>query len=134
LSEKVKKALPAAARIEVFDLPKTLFTFLESFIPGNAKTAIAFLEKTIETQPLELVFSVFSKHIRDLYWARVSPETLPYPSWRLQKLGRQARAFDQEQLASFLRQLAEIDISVKTESQSLLILLDLFVVKALESS
>ena len=127
----VKKLSPYSQTKE-FKLPKSLFVFLDSFLPGGAGRCVKLLHELLQKEAPEFVFAVFCKQVRDLYWAKVAPETLAYPPWRVSRLARQADAFSEQQLKKALNSLARIDFSTKTSSQELGPSLDLLIVSLLQ--
>ncbi len=127
----VTRNLPKDAKIEKFDLPKIIFNFLDSFFPGNSKNSLKLLNEVVVNEPIELVFHLLSRHLRDLYWVKVSKETMQIPSWRIGKLSSQASKFPERNLKETINELAEIDIRSKTSDENLKSLLDIFIIKSL---
>ena len=126
------KSLPQPLKVEEFKLPKLLFRFLESFLPKKAKETIELLHEVARSEPHEFIFSLFAKHVRDLYWSKVEPKTLPYPSWRVGKLKNQAVSFSTPLLLGILSSLADIDVEVKTSNAEIIPSLDLLIATKLE--
>lgn len=126
------KSLPKDTKIESFELPKILFTFLESFYPGNSKRSIQLLHQLVKTDAVELVFFMLCRHIRDLYWITIDPTSSQFPSWRAGKLKTQASKFTVGQLQRLISLFSDIDISVKTSKTDLLTSLDFLIVKQLK--
>lgn len=132
LPQAFLKLMPADFKMEKFELPKILFIFLESFCPGNSTKCLKLLHGLTETEAVELVFFMLSRHLRDLYWVTVDPKTSQFPSWRLSKLKFQAEKFGIDMLKQIIGRLSDIDIEVKTSKADLLTSLDLLIVKQLE--
>ena len=126
------KQMPKDFKMEKFELPKILFTFLESFYPGNSKRTLKLLHDLVKNTAVELIFFMLARHLKDLYWVTIDPTTNQYPSWRLSKLKSQANKFTVENLKLIIKNLADIDILVKTSKADLLTELDLLIVKQLE--
>jgi len=126
------KSLPKDTKIEAFELPKILFTFLESFYPGNSKRSIQLLHQLVKTDAVELVFFMLCRHVRDLYWISIDPASSQFPSWRAGKLKTQASKFIVQQLQQLISLFSDIDISVKTSKTDLLTSLDFLIVKQLK--
>jgi hypothetical protein len=126
------KLMPKDFRMEKFEMPRILFTFLESFYPGNSNRALKLLHDLTKTEAIELIFFMLARHLKDLYWVSVDPKTPQYPSWRLSKLKSQASKFTIENLQLIVGKLADIDIKVKTSKVDLLTELDLLIVKLLK--
>ncbi|MEK7112750.1 MAG: hypothetical protein AAB875_05480 [Patescibacteria group bacterium] len=123
--------LPQDAKIEEYKLPRLIFDFLDSFYPGNAKKAIVLLHELWKNEPPEFVFALLARQVRDLYWAK-SGGSMPYPSWRVQKLKNQAAKFSQEALEDIIKSLSETDIKVKTSQAELTSSLDLLAITLLK--
>jgi hypothetical protein len=126
------KQMPKDFKMEKFEMPRILFTFLESFYPGNSERSLKLLHDLIKTTAIELIFFMLARHLKDIYWVTIDPQTDQYPSWRLSKLKSQANKFTINNLQSIIGKLAEIDIAVKTSKADLLTELDLLIVKQLE--
>ena len=126
------KNLPKDAKIEKFDYPKIIFNFLDSLYPGNSQKILRLLNDLVKQQPIELVFSMIARHLRDLYWAKIQAETMDLPDWRVLKLAKQSEKFELEDLKRIINELTEIDIKVKTSDNDLKELLDILILKNLK--
>ena len=132
LSSALIKNLPRGIRIEEFKIPKIIFRFLESVKPGNSKEVLKLLKELTKNKNLEFIFAMLSRHLRDLYWVKKSPSDIPYPSWRVLKLEKQASSFTTEKLRNFISKLSEIDIENKTSKSNLKDVLDFILLTTLE--
>ena len=132
LNQTLLKSLPKETKIEEFKLPVILWNFLDGLTPGNSERSIKQFHKIIEKDAPEFVFTLISKLFRDLYWVKIDPVSIPYPSWRVGKLKSQASKFTIEQLKYLIEKLSEIDIKVKTSKADLTNELDLLIIKQLE--
>lgn len=132
LPQTFLKLMPKDFKMEKFDLPKPLFTFLESFYPGNSLRCLKMLHNLAEFQAVELIFFMLARHLRDLYWVSVDTKSVQFPAWRMSKLKSQAEKFSEEKLKQVISKLSDIDIAVKTSKGDLLTELDLLIVKQLE--
>ena len=119
-------------KIEEFSLPQNIFSFLDAFYPGNSVNCLGLLHNITEKEKIEFIYFFLSKHIRDLYWVKTSPSNIPYPSWRVDKLEKQANKFTLEQLKKTINSLSDIDIQSKTSNLDLNDLLDLLIIRQLE--
>ncbi len=111
--------LPKKTKIEDFKLPVLLWKFLDSIYPGNSKNVNSLYTEITKDKPAEFIFGLIARLLRDLYWAKASPETLPYPSWRAGKLKSQANRFLTGSLDNLISGMAKIDIQSKTSNVSL---------------
>lgn len=128
----ILRTLPKNANIQKFDLPKILFTFLDGFYPGNSKNLLKLLDSLTKNTAIELVFHLLSMRLRDLYWAKMEPESMTLADWQIMKISGQAKKFDNKKLQFCIEQLADIDVNSKTGIADLCSSLDIFIVKHLE--
>ncbi len=132
LPQTILKSLPKDTKIEEFKLPRLIFAFLDSFFPKNSKKALKILHQVSEKEPVEFIFALLARHLRDLYWVKVDVEGLNYPSWRISKLKKQAKFFSESLLKEMISDLAEADIKAKTSKASLKDSLDFLIITKLE--
>jgi DNA polymerase III delta subunit len=132
IPSSILKNFPKIKKIENFDYPKIVFQFLDSLYPSNSKNAILLFHQMLEREPEELIFHLISSRLKDLYWVKIDPSTLPYPSWQVEKLERQASRFTQDNLRQLIEELALLDIEAKRSSLGLIYYLDLLLVKHLK--
>jgi hypothetical protein len=126
------KKFPKDLNEEKFELPQELFKFLEIVYPGNFKQTISFLDRLTKDQPIELVFTMLARHIKDLYWVLADEQTLTYPSWRMGKLKSQGTKFGLEKLKNLISEFSNIDIQTKTSQANLRQSLDFTLLANLE--
>ena len=105
LSKTFLKSLKNIDKDEHYEIPKLLFKFLESFYPGNYQNCIELLHELVKDEPVEMVFAMLARHLRDLYWVDVDPSTIPYPSWRVGKLENQAAKFEDGKLKNLIKKV-----------------------------
>jgi len=132
LAKTFLNSLPNDPKIEEYKIPKLIWSFLDSFYPGNAKNLMLLLHKLRSDQPIEFIFSLLAKLVRDLYWLKKDPKGLSYPSWRITKLQSQAKRFSEDKLKDVIGKLADIDIKAKSSDNDLADLLELFIAEELE--
>ena len=123
------KTLPKDIKIEKFELPRLVFKFADSFYPTNANVCLKLLHELSTNEPIELTFFWLTRHLRDLYWAKVGSPN--YPDWRLNKLKSQSNKFSDKLLKEIINDLSNIDVKVKTSKANLKDSLDLLIVKKL---
>jgi len=119
-------------RVEEFPLPKIIFSFLESFFPKNTNNCLKLYHSLLTNEKIEFIFYLLSKHLRDLYWVSKYPSKIPYPSWRVEKLERQASKFKEGSIKDIINLLSDIDIKSKTTASNLADLLDFLIITKLE--
>ncbi|KKQ52696.1 hypothetical protein A2865_00125 [Candidatus Woesebacteria bacterium RIFCSPHIGHO2_01_FULL_39_17] len=132
ITETFINSLPKVDKVEEFKLPKLIWSFLDSFYPRNARNSLLLLHEIVKTQPLEFVFSLLAKQVRDLYWIKVDSKSMTYPEWRIVKLKVQANKFTNLQLTNLISLLAEADVRSKTSQGNLSDLLDFIIATKLE--
>lgn len=121
----IKKLLPKDTTFEEFAQKKEIFTFLDAVYPGNAQQAIALLHKSTEIDAPEMILAMLARHLRDVAWVKSGESGFSAPSWRVQKLQRQASKFSDEQLSSFVSALLQADLHSKTGQADLMLSLDI---------
>lgn len=129
---KVKNTLPKDAKIEEFKLPQRIWSLLDSIYPGNAKISLNLLHEVSQESPLEFVFALMARQMRDLYWVSNDPDSLNYPSWRKSKLKNQADRFSTRRLKRIISLMSQADIDSKTGVATLSTSLDLILAAQLE--
>ncbi|OGM12418.1 hypothetical protein A2Z22_04565 [Candidatus Woesebacteria bacterium RBG_16_34_12] len=139
LSKTLIKQFPKPDKIEEYKLPKIIWNFLESFYQGNAKNCIKLLHQVIDNDPIELVFVLLVRQLKDLYLVSISDSKSssiqnksPFPYWREAKLKKQAQQFKKDQIKEIISELAEIDLKVKTSRGNLIDSLDFLIATKLE--
>jgi DNA polymerase III delta subunit len=121
-----------STKTEVYELPKVIWQFLDAFYPGNYKNIIYLFHQTLTQYPIEMLLPLLGKHLRDIYWVKISPSDIPYPSWRVEKLERTAGRFELAALKIIINKLAMIDINSKTSKTNLVEALDLLIISKLQ--
>lgn len=132
LAKSSINSLPKLDKLEQYTLPRNLFKFLESFYPGNSNVCLKLYYDVLNSEPVEFVFSLLSKQVRDLYWVLVEPSTIPYPSWRVAKLENQSKHYIKNDLVDLINTLSKLDIRTKTTKQNLTDSLDLLILTNLQ--
>jgi len=127
------KSLPKEIKIEEFKLPKLIFNFLDSFFPRNSRRTLKLFHQVLEKEPVEFVFALLARHLRDLYWLKVDPKKGPgYSRWRLSKLRKQAGFFPESLLKEIISEMAEADVKAKTSQGDLREFVDFLIMTKLE--
>ena len=132
LTKTFLSSLPEERIIEEYNLPSILFKFLESFYPGNSEGCIKLLYELKSVTPIELVYTMLARHLKDIYWVKKDIKSLNYPTWRLNKLSSQSSKFSEKKLKRIINMSAEGDIKFKTSSSTLDTSLDLLILTELE--
>ncbi len=132
ISPKKLKKFPKNTKIMEFKLPRYIWNFLNSFFPGNLKNTYRFFLETLKYEPIEIIFSMLSRHLRDIYWAKFEPESMYYPSWRIAKLKNLAIKYNKDTLESLINDMILADINSKTSKAELSNSLDFIMIKYLE--
>lgn len=113
-------------------IPKVIWSFIESFYPGNAKNCLQLFRKVVKNEPDQFVFEMLARQVRDLYWVKMDPKGYDGPSWKKGKLASQASKFTQEDLKIVIEKLADADVKSKTSNDKLPDLLDFIIITELE--
>ncbi len=131
LTKSAVSTFPKADKIEVFELPKLIWAFLDSFYPGNSKQSLKLLHDVLDKEAIELIFYFLVRRLRDLYLAP-NPEKMNIPAWRASKLLAQAKRFTKIQLIEIISVLANADYEAKTGEGDLTRALDVVIATKLE--
>lgn len=132
LNKTLIKSLPEFDKEEEFQLPKIIWSFLESIYPGNSKNLLKLFHKMIEHDAVEFIFTLIARQVRDMYFLKVAPESIDYPSWRKGKLMNQMRKYKEGQLEKLIIEISNADIKSKTTSANISELLDFIIVCELQ--
>lgn len=118
-------------RIELYKTPVVLFQFLESLRPGNPQVSLDAFTQTVVTEPVEVVFILIIRRIRQLIEVADNSTPVGLQDWQAARLTSQARHFTIKQLVAMHEQLLNIDIAIKTGSTpfTLTQLLEQFIIK-----
>jgi DNA polymerase III delta subunit len=126
------KSLPKNTKVEESKLPTKLWLMLDAFYPGNKKYFLSLMHEVCKSEPIEFVFSLLCKQMRDMYWLIVDENSFPQKGWRVTKLKSIAKRFEKQKLEMFINEFAEIDVKCKTSDTNLIDLLDFMVISHLE--
>lgn len=121
----LKKNLPKETRYEVFEVPKLIFKFCETVWPGNANVAVGLFHEVIETESVEFVLAMLTRHLRDLWIIKNDPKNSSFPDWKRSKLKMLAEKYEERELKKMINELAKADIGAKTGGIDLVTSLDL---------
>lgn len=132
LTRGVKKNLPKPDKEEIYEYPKLIYKFLESFYPKNAESCLKLLNSLKDRHAPEYIIAILSFHLRDVLIAKLDAQKLDYQTWRVSKLRKQADLYRVETLNQVITFLSSIDYLSKTTSQSIYDSLDLLIVTQLE--
>jgi DNA polymerase III delta subunit len=132
INKSTVKLLPGLHKEEEFKLPKIIWSFLDSFYPGNSTNTLKLFHKLIERDAPEFVFSLLVRQVRDMYYLKVAPDSLDYPSWRKNKLLNQMRKYKDGQLEKLIIKLSEADMKTKSSPQEISDLLDFIIITELK--
>lgn len=132
VNQRLIKSLPTEIKVEEFKIRSQVWNLIESFSPGNAKNSIILLNEVVKKDPIEFVFTLLVRQLRDLYLLKIDPNALSYPPWRLTKLRRQASKFTEPLLREIIREIADADIKSKTSQVELKDSLDFIIISKLE--
>lgn len=127
LTQTALKSMPKLHKIEEFKLPKLIWNFLDSFYPSNAKNCMKLLHQIIENEPVEFVFALLARHLRDLYWVTLEDAEFAMPPWRADKLKRQADKYKAGQIKKIIGLFAKADVISKTSKANLVDELDFII-------
>lgn len=102
-----------------FKISSSIFSFVESLAPNNTRSLLLAFDKALEQDPVELVFFMSVRQVRQLIQVVSGRTAFKGPAWLADKLFRQARAFGLEKLLLMHQQLYEMDKKTKTGTSNL---------------
>lgn len=103
-------------------VPKTIFLFLDSLLPGNYKNTIRLFHKALQNTEIELIFYMLQRQFRLLLAAsdkkakETIDEVLRLAPWQKGKLEKQSKLFSIDKLLGLHRRLYEIELAQKSGS------------------
>lgn len=104
------------AIVSLFKTPAVLFQFLDGFVPGNTAPVLKLFSQTVSREPVEIVFSLLTRRVRNLIELKDGIMPLGVLPWQEARLTNQAQHFTMEQLITMHAALLNIDIAIKTGS------------------
>lgn len=119
-SKQVTSIPRGEMEVKRFDLPKTLFAFLDALKPNNAQVIIQLFHKTLETEEPEFIFFMIVRQFRILLGLCETPKGEPIDEikrlapWQKTKLQKQVQLFGKEKLLELYNKLFIIEEGMKT--------------------
>lgn len=114
---KTQLSLFPKANINLFKIPKNLFSFLDNLYPNNPKSVLTFHD-ALKTADSETLFYMMIRQFRLLLAINSEKsgidEIQRLASWQKDKFKRQAKMFSADQLKKIYNKLYEIDLNIKT--------------------
>ena len=110
--------------IKQFKVTKTIFQFVDSLKPHNAKNMMSLFHKTIEAEDVEYVFFMIVRQVRLLLalsneGSEQIDEIKRMAPWQKSKLQKQSKLFTIDGLLSFYQKLFGVEYGIKTGNLSL---------------
>lgn len=122
---KVNFSIFPKAILKTFNIPKSVFQFLDSLRPNNSRNNIFLFHKALESAEAEFIFYMLTRQFRlllavsDSSSSKNIDEVARLSSWQKDKFKRQAGFFTLEQLKKIHKNVFEIDFSQKTGKTNL---------------
>ncbi len=101
---------------EEFKVSTVVFKFLEAVRPGEQRQWLSLWETVLKTEPVELVFFLLVRQVRQLIGVTSSPETFKGAPWLVNKLKQQGKFFGLVGLLKLHGRLCQLEIETKTGS------------------
>jgi len=121
----------SGARVELFELPKIVYKFLDALSPIKRGYSLILLHRCLKRELPQRVFYFLCRHIENLITAADLGRSglKEFPSWKQEKLIKQAKTLGLERLIKIYEMLLEIDYQQKTGQSpfSLISSLDLLI-------
>lgn len=100
--------------VKEFKPSSTVFKLLDNLFPSNGKHFITQLHQLTETNDGQFIFTMLSRHIRNLITIKEEGIIPGLQSWQIARLKGQAALWKLENLVYFYEGLYRIDIGMKT--------------------
>lgn len=113
LPATLKNALPKTVKIENYDVPNLIWSFLDSFYPGNSKKCIELFCKLSKQAPTELIIAMLARQLKEMYSLSQNPSGSDMHAWKASKLKSQAVRFTKDGLVDTINGLSDIDYKSK---------------------
>lgn len=107
-------------KVREFKITPFLFSFLDSFMPGNLKRNYVLWQKTQTQNPAELVFFFLKRRVRELILLSNNSLSGRYQSWQLTKLKKQLQSWKPQRLKHLYLTFYKYERGVKTGTNPLL--------------
>lgn len=95
--------------VQEFPIPQTIFNFLNSITPNNAKNILNLFEEARKTNPDEMLLVMLARHVRLLFWAKTESQTMTIPDWQKARFISQGKGFSEDQLLDLHAKLLDLD-------------------------
>lgn len=102
--------------IKEFKPSASIFTFLDTCIPGKRAQFISLLHGILKTQEEMFVYTMLWRHMRSLITARADVFPDRIAPWQKMKLKSATKQWDEVRLMQFYEGLARIDQAIKTSA------------------
>lgn len=106
-------------QIKEFKASQLLFTFLDSFKPGNLSVCFRYWQKVQLTDAPELVFHLLKRRLRELIALQKGELKGNYQPWYLGKLKNQSQSFESAKLLKIYHSLFNFEVGQKSGTQPL---------------
>lgn len=103
-----------AWQVNKYKIPALVFNFLDSLIPGNKQNILSLLHQAQETTPIELIFYMFVRRIRELIVvSELGKEGIKGAPWQINKILFQAKKWDIKTLYLIYQELLKSEFKIK---------------------
>lgn len=114
ITRSVIAGLPFALTEKIFKIPAVIFQFLDGIAPDKSKIMLELYQRTLVTDPPELIHSMLLRRLRQLIMVRDGIIPPGMAGWQSARLTSQAKLFTIKQLKNIYRKLIDIEFRVKT--------------------
>ncbi len=121
LTKPALNNFPKAA-VKQFNIPQTLFGFIDKIHPNSPKKLIELFHNALTQSEAELIFFMMVRQLRILLALETGSEIeelAKLAPWQMSNLSNQGQNFPLEQLKKAYAKLYEIDLAQKTGTTSL---------------
>jgi DNA polymerase III delta subunit len=114
LSKTAISLLGGNVTTKVFTVPKVLFQFLDSVVPGHTENLLPLFHTLLESEASELVFTMLVTRVRQLLQITGGITPSGMQEWQASRLTKQAKFFTIDRLLAMYKKLLLIDYSIKS--------------------
>jgi len=104
------------SHVQLFKIPNTVFTLLDSIASGNTSYMISAYEKTEAIESSELILYMIQNRVRQLIQVKDGITPQKVSGWQFARLTNQVRSFTMDKLLSMHTKLIELEFSFKSGS------------------
>lgn len=132
INQNILRSIGKVDKVETYDLPKIIWTFLDSLKPGGSGEIISLFHILLNKEPVELLFHMMVQRLKDLFLININIAFEREQSWKMNRLKKQAGLIEKNKIIEILEEFSIADIRSKTSMGDMITLLDFIFAKHLK--